>query len=72
MLKLSDIIKLFNLLLVFDEVGDKLPQALKNTFQLSANSDYYLTPNSINQKVSIPTVKTTVYGLKSITFQSCQ
>ena len=71
-LKLSDIIRLLNVLLVFDDVNDKLPPALKNTFHLTANSHYYPTRGSVNLQVSIPSVKTTVCGLKSIIFQSCQ
>ena len=66
-LKLSDNIKLLNFLLVFNEVNDKLPPALK-IYLLTANSHYYPTCGSINHKVS---VRTTVYGLKSM-FQSCQ
>ena len=71
-LKLFDNIRLFNFLLVFDDVNDKLPPALKNTFHLTVNSHYYPTHGSVNLHVSIPSVRTTVYGLKSITFQSCQ
>ena len=71
-LKLSDNMMLLNFLLVFDDVNDILPPALKNTFHLTANSHYYPTRGSVNLKVSIPSVRTTVYGLRSITFQSCQ
>ena len=71
-LKLSDNIRLLNCQLVFHDVNDKLPPALKNTFHLTANSYYCPTRVSVNLKVSIPSVRTTVYGLKSITFQSCQ
>ena len=71
-LKLSDNIRLLNFLLGFDEVNDKLPPALTNTFQLTANSHYYSARGSVNQEVYIPFVRTTVYNLKSITFQSCQ
>ena len=70
MLKVSDNIRLLNFLLVFDDVNDKLPTALKITFHLTANSRYY--PTRVNLQVSIPSVRTTVYGLKSIIFQSCQ
>ena len=71
-LKLSDNIRLLNFPLVFDDVNDKLPPALKNTFHLTANSYYYPTRGSVNLQVSIPSVRTTVYGPKSTTFQSCQ
>ena len=71
-LKLSDNIRLLNFLLVFDDVNDKLPLALKNTFHLTANSHYYPTHGSVNVQISIPSVRTTAYGPKSITFQSCQ
>ena len=70
-LKLTDNIKLNNFLFVFDDVNDKLPPALENTFQLTANSHGYSTRSTVLHKVNIPSVRTTVYGLKSITFQSC-
>ena len=51
---------LLNFLLVFDDVNDKLPPALKNTFHLTANSHYYPTRGSVNLQVSIPSVRTIV------------
>ena len=51
-LKLSDNIRLLNFLLVFDDVNEKSPPALKNTFHLTANSRYYPTRGSVNLQVS--------------------
>ena len=65
-LRLSDNIRLLNFLLVFDDVIEKLPPALKNTFHLTANSHYYPTRGSVNLQVSIPSVRTTVYSLKNV------
>ena len=53
-------------------INDKLPPSLKNIYHLTLNSHYYQTRGSVNQKVSIPSVRTTAYCLESITLQSCQ
>ena len=71
-LKLSDIINLQNFLLVRDDVKGNLPTALTNTFQLVRNSHNYNTRSSAQFKMTVPSVRTTIYGLRAITFQSCQ
>ena len=71
-LKLSDNIKLLNFLYVLDEINHNMPPALENTFQLVASSHDYLTRKSVQHNVSVPSVRTTIYGLKSIKYQSCQ
>ena len=63
-LKLSDNIKLCNFLLVFDDVNNKLPPALANIFQMIANSHKYSTRSSVQYNVTIPSARTTVYGIK--------
>ena len=67
-INLSGNIRLLNFLLVFDDVNDKFPPALKNTFHLTSYSHYYTTHGSVNQKVSIPSVRTMVYGHKKYYF----
>ena len=78
-LKLSDNIKLLNFLYVLDDINHNMPPALENTFQLDINhnckfssSRDYLTRKSVQHNVSVPSVRTTIYGLKSIKYQSCQ
>ena len=69
-LKLTDNIKLNNFLFVLDEINDTLPPALRDAFQLTAHCHDYSTRSTTQHKVNIPSVKTTIYGLRSITFQS--
>ena len=69
-LKLTDNIKLNNFLFVLDEINDTLPPALHDTFQLTAHSHDYSMCSTTQHKVNIPSVKTTIYELRSITFQS--
>ena len=71
-LKLSDNIKLLNFLYVLDDINHNIPPALENTFQLVANSHDYQTRKSVHHNVAVPNVRTTIYGLKSIKYQSCQ
>ena len=71
-LKLSDNIKLLNFLYVLDDINHNMLPALENTFQLVASSHDYLTRKSVQHNVSVPSVRTTIYGLKSIKYQSRQ
>ena len=71
-LPLSDNIRLLNFLHVLDDIKHNLPPALEDTFQLIANSHDYPTRRSVQHNVAVPAVRTTIYGIKSIKFQSCQ
>ena len=71
-LKLSDRIRLQNFMYVLEDIKGILPPPLQNTFILSSTAHTYKTRSSIQHKIKIPTVKTTVYGIRSIKFQSCQ
>ena len=71
-LNLADMVNLQNFLLVRDDIKGELPPGLSNTFQLVRNSHNYNTRNASQLKVTIPAVRTTIYGIKSITYQSCQ
>ena len=69
-LKLSDNTKLLNFMYVLDDINHNIPPALENTFHLIANSHDYSTRRSVQSNVSAPAVRTTIYGLNSIKFQS--
>ena len=57
---------------VLEDIKGILPPSLQNTFILSSTAHTYKTRSSIQHKVMIRTVKTTVYGLRSIKFQTFQ
>ena len=71
-LNLTDTINLQNFLLVRDCIKGELPDALSNTFQLVRHTHSYNTRSSLQNKVTIPAVRTTIYGIRSIKYQSCQ
>ena len=71
-LKLADNVKLENFLYVLDDINGQLPSALSNNFQLVRNSHTYNTRSSSRHNVTIPPVKTMIYGIRSIKYQSCQ
>ena len=62
--KLSDNIRINNVLFLFDDVSG--PPALQNAFQLSASSYSYVTRSSTHKMVKLPVVRS-----KSIKFQAC-
>ena len=59
-LKLSDSIRLQNVMYVLEDIKGILPPSLQNTFILSTTAHTYKTRSSIQHKIKIPTVKTTV------------
>ena len=69
-LKITDTIKMQNFLFVYDDLYGQLPNALSNTFVLSSNRHNYNTRSAKRNTVTIPRVRTKVYGLRSIKFQS--
>ena len=69
-LKLSDIINLQNFLFVRDDLKGELPNALTDTFKLVSNVHNYNTRSASQSKVTMPSVRTTIYGIRSITYQS--
>ena len=69
-LKIKDFIRMQNFLYAHDDINENLPHALRGQFNLVATSHNYMTRNSVNNKVLLPSVRTTVYGIKSIRFQS--
>ena len=69
-LKLSDNIKLLNYMYVHDSLKGTLPFALNNNFNFSHNFHNYNTRGSVLNKIILPKVRTKVYGLKSINYES--
>ena len=68
----SDNIRLQNFLFVYHDLHGNLPPALNNAFKLTDFSHDYVTRGTVLHKVKSPPVRTTVFGLRSIKFQSCQ
>ena len=71
-LKLTDNIKLQNFLFSYDCIHKQLPSALKNSVNLISNLHNYQTRASCNRNVSLPCIRTSAFGLKSISFQSAK
>lgn len=58
------------MLLVYDSLNNRLPLVLNNVYTFSQNIHNYETRNSLNLKLSIPEVNTTVHGINSINYKS--
>ena len=71
-LKLSDVVKLQNFLLVLDDVKGKLPTALSNTFHLVKNAHNLNTRGATHYKMVVPAARTLRFGIRRIKFQSVQ
>ena len=71
-LKLSDNIKLQNFNLVLDSIKGNLPKVLQDTFKLTQNLHTYNTRGASLYKMAVPKVRTQIYGIKSIKYQSIQ
>ena len=66
-LKLIDIIKLNNILFVYDQINNNLPNAFENYFQLKRQQHNHFTRgNTLN----VPQVNTSLYGSNSITLSA--
>ena len=62
-LKLIDITKLSNILFVFDQITNNLPNAFENYFQLKRQHNHFTRGNILN----VPHVNTSLFGSNSIT-----
>ena len=71
-LKLCDSIKLQNFLYVTNSINGNLPSTLKDTFTFTKNAHKYNTHGSAQHQIVIPKVKTLIYGIRSIKYQSVQ
>ena len=67
-LKFSDNIKLLNLFFIYDNLRSKLPLVLNKILKLTYRSINYNTRNS-DKRLTLPKVKTTIYGLNSIEYK---
>ena len=63
-LKLIDIIKLDNIIFVFDQINNNLSNAFENYFQLKRQQHNHFTKGKI---LNVPQVNTSLYGSNSIT-----
>ena len=68
-LKLCDHIQLKIFLYVHDFIKGNLPSIFNNTFKLTQNVHNYHTRGSSQHQISLPRVKTQIYGIKSINYQ---
>ena len=64
-----NLVRVSNVLFVFDSLSNKLPIAITNLFTLSCNVHHYFTRNSKNGKLVLPLFKTRNYGKLSIKYQ---
>ena len=71
-LKLCNSIKLQNFLYVTNNINGNLPSTLKDTFTFTKTAHKYNTRGSAQHQIVIPKVKTSIYGIRSIKYQSIQ
>ena len=69
-LKLPDIIKFYNCILVKNVLKRDIPAYFLNFFKLSSEGHNHNTRDSSNGTVTLPTIRTTTFGRNSIRFQS--
>ena len=65
----NEIIKSENCLLALHHINQYLPLSLKNLLTIENDLHNWSTQNSVNHKLALPQVKTTTYGLYSITYR---
>lgn len=70
LLKISDLVKLNNLLLIHDILNDQSPSNLSKTCVLETYTDYHETRGKTLGLLIKPQCRTTKYGLKSVSYQS--
>ena len=70
LLKISDLVKLNNLLLIHDILNDQSPSNLSNTCVLETYTDYHETRGKTLGLLIKPQCRTTKYGLNSVSYQS--
>ena len=69
-LKLSDHVRLQNFLYVHNSINGTLPVALRNLFQMAADTHEINTRGASQCKVTLPKARTQNYGINSINYQS--
>ena len=69
-LKFNDSIQLFNFLFVHDCTRKNIPFSLQNSFNPVSNVHNYSTRKAIQYHMALPKIKTKVFGIMSIKYQS--
>ena len=69
-LNFNDNLNLQNFLLVYDSLKGNLPSALNKTFTFVRDMHEHNTRSSVLNQVTLPKVKTQIYGLKSVIYQA--
>ena len=65
----QDIIKPENCLLVLPQINRTLPSNLQSLLKIAENQDTHHTQNAAHRQVTLPQVRTTNYGLNSVTYK---
>ena len=71
-LSFDEIVNLQNCLLVLNVLKKEVPEALQELFKNTANQHYYNTRGAYRNKLNLPQVRTTHYGLQSIEYRSAK
>ena len=69
-LKINDSIQLSNFLFVHDCNGNNIPSSLQNSFKLVSSVHNYNTRKALQHNMALPKIKTKVFGIMSIKYQS--
>ena len=67
MLKYQDYVEILNCFFVYDCLKNLLPNSFKNMFSYIEHR--YGTRSKSNKNLKLPSIKTTTYGLRSITYK---
>ena len=65
----SNLVRISNILFVFDSLSNSLPVPFSNFFSLSRDAHTYNTRSSKNGKLVLPKFKSVKYGKNSIKYQ---
>ena len=65
----SNMVRIANVLFVFDSLSNNLPVSISNFFCQSRDVHSYNTRNSLNRKLILPKFKSVKYGKNSIKYQ---
>ena len=71
-LSFDEIVNLQTCLLVLNVLNNEVPEALQELFRNTANQHYYNTRGAYRNKLNLPQVRTTHYGLQSIKYKSAK
>ena len=61
-----------NCLLVLNALNNEVPEALQELFKNATNQHYYNIRGAYPNKLNLPQVRTTHYGLQSIKYKSAK